>query len=223
MINTVIFDLDNTLVNRKRAIETFSEKFIDHFIDIPNPADKPEIVRYFIEADQDGYRGKKVFFQDLLENLKWKKEAAYQELLDYWEAEFYVHTQLMDGAEDVLQFLKSRGLTLGLITNGTVYAQNFKIDHVGIRHWFDSIVVSDEVQVNKPDRKIFEIALERLEARPEASVYIGDHPLNDMKGAQDAGLKTIWLEGFRVWDLPDVQPHRKIRDLRELIQIFGED
>lgn len=222
-INTVIFDLDNTLINRKLAFEEFSNRLIDNYIEISVPSERAQIIQYIIEADQDGYRSKKELYQELLSNLKWKKETTLEELLDYWFSEFFKCTVLMDGAVDVIHFLRSKGLKIGLITNGSVHSQNSKIDYAGIRDLFDAIVVSDEVKVKKPDRRIFEFALDRLVEKPETSIYIGDHPLNDIKGAREAGLRTIWLEGFREWDIFDVQPHYTVNELRELIKIFEGD
>lgn len=219
-INAVIFDLDNTLINRKLAFKQFSNRLIENYIIYLDSSEKNEIAQYIIEADNDGYRSKKELYQELLNNLKWKKETTLQELLEYWFSEFFKCTVLMDGAMEVIQFLRSQGLKLGLITNGSVHSQNSKIDYAGIRGFFDTIVVSDEVQVKKPDKRIFEITLERLGVKPETSFYIGDHPLNDIKGAREAGLRTVWLEGFREWDVVGSQPHYTIRELREMIKIF---
>ncbi|RXZ77458.1 HAD-IIIA family hydrolase [Paenibacillaceae bacterium] len=219
-INAVLFDLDNTLINRKLAFEEFSNKLVDNYLVVSDPSERNEIVHYIIEADNDGYRSKKELYQELLRNLKWKKETTLEELLDYWFSEFFKCTVLMNGAMDVIHVLRNQGLKLGLITNGSVHSQNAKIDCAKIRHLFDVIVVSDEVQVKKPDKRIFEIALERLGVKPETSFYIGDHPLNDIKGASEAGLKTIWLAGFREWDVAGVQPHYTVKELKELITIF---
>ena len=222
-IHAVIFDLDNTLLNRKLAFEDFSNRLVDKFIVALTPSERNEILQYIIEADKDGYRSKKELYQDLLDHLKWKQETTLKELLDYWFSEFYKCSVLMNGATDVIQSLRSQGLKLGLITNGSVHSQNSKIDYVGIRDLFDVIVISDEIQVKKPDKRIFEITLDRLGVNPESSFYIGDHPHNDIKGASEAGLRTIWLEGFREWDVEGVLPHYRISELMEMIKIFEHE
>lgn len=219
-INAVLFDLDNTLINRKQAFEKFSNMFVDHYVVALNPSEKNEIIQYIIEADRDGYRSKKELYEELLNHLQWKKETTLEELLEYWFSEFFKCTIVMDGAMEVIHFLRNRGLKLGLITNGSAHSQNAKIDYAGIRDLFDVVVISDEVQVKKPDRRIFDIALDRLGVQPEASFYVGDHPLNDVKGAGEAGLRTIWLAGFKEWDVAETRPHYTVRKLRDLINIF---
>ncbi|MBD2848687.1 HAD family hydrolase [Paenibacillus sp. IB182496] len=220
-IHAVIFDLDNTLINRKQAFKEFSNRLIEKYIIDLEPSERKDVLQYIIEADNDGYRSKKELYQELLSTLKWKKqETTIKELLDFWFSEFYKCSVLMEGAMDVLQSLKRQGLKLGLVTNGSAHSQNSKIDFVGLREHFDAIIVSDEVQVKKPAKRIFEITLDRLGVKPEFTIYVGDHPLNDVKGASDAGLKTIWLEGFRKWDVPETQPHYKISKLTEMIEML---
>lgn len=219
-LNAVLFDLDNTLINRKQAFEQFTNRFVDKYIVIATAAERNKVVQYIVKADRDGYRDKTELYRELLEHLHWKKATTLDEWLAYWFSEFFECTVLMDGAVDVIHFLRSKGLKLGLITNGSVHSQHAKIDRVGIRHHFDTIVVSGEVQVKKPDRKIFEIALDRLRVEPGTSLYVGDHPGNDIQGARDAGLTTVWLEGFREWDVQEIQPHYTIRELKELIKMF---
>jgi putative hydrolase of the HAD superfamily len=220
IISAVLFDLDNTLVNRKLAFEEFTNRLIDKYITITTPSERSEVILYIREADKDGYRSKKELYQELLEKLKWNKETRIDELLDFWFSEFFKCTVLMDGAIEVISFLRSKEMKLGLITNGSIHSQNAKIDQVGIRQYFDTIVVSDEVQIKKPDSRIFDIALKRLNVEPETSIYVGDHPVNDIKGALDAGLKTVWLKGFRDWDVKEVKPHYTVSDLRELMKMF---
>jgi len=221
-IAAVIFDLDNTLLNRKLAFEDYAKRLVDTFsIDLDQAA-KEEAIQTIIQADRNGYRKKKELYEELLTQLQWKKELTVEELLNYWFSQFYQCSVLMDGALDVIHALKERGVKLGIITNGSVHSQNAKIDYVGLRQQFDVIVVSDEVGVKKPDKGIFELALQKLGVDADSSIYIGDHPHNDIKGASQAGLTTIWLEGFQAWDVTDIQPHYTIRELREMIDILTQ-
>jgi len=220
MIEAVIFDLDNTLVNRKLAFRGFTEKLIDKYLVVNSSAEREGLISYIREADRDGYRSKKELYAELLEKLEWKKETSVDELLDFWHSEFYKYTTLMEDAIEVIQFIKENQIRLGIITNGSVHSQNAKIDQVGIRKFFDAIVISDAVNVKKPDKKIFEYTLQQLNVRAERSYYIGDHPINDIIGAEDAGLNAIWLEGFRVWEDSLPGPRKKISKLVELIQII---
>lgn len=219
-IKAIIFDLDNTLVNRKRAFKKYTEEFIDEFVIITESTNRDEIIEYIRIADRDGYRKKHELYEDLMKNLKMKNDVTIEGLLGYWFSEFHKSTELMDGAIDILEELKNKQIKLGLITNGSTKSQNLKIDQVRIRGYFDNIIVSDEVQIKKPDKRIFELATEKLGVEPGCCLYVGDHPVNDVKGAIDAGLRAVWFKGFMDWDETIEKPKNIIKELRELMDIF---
>lgn len=220
-LQAVIFDLDNTLVNRKLAFKAYLDSFIDTFVVVSDHAERIRIAEYIQKADQNGYRSKQELYGELLNTLTMKSESTtIDELLEFWFSEFYRYTVLMEGAQEVLSWLRERGILIGLITNGSKHAQNSKIDCVRIRSFFDTIIVSDEVQLKKPDKRIFEIAVERLGICPQNAVYVGDHPVNDIRGAIDAGLRAVWLKGFMDWDAALGSSDCSINHLYELIELF---
>jgi FMN phosphatase YigB (HAD superfamily) len=58
------------------------------------------------------------------------------------------------------------------------------------------LTFSDEVKLAKPSNQIFEMTLTELGVTPGQSIHIGDHVKNDVVGAKQIGMKTIWIEGF---------------------------
>lgn len=108
---------------------------------------------------------------------------------------------------DVVGFLdaaRNVGLALAVVTNGSTIAQRAKIDLLG-RERFNSIVVSAEHGVAKPDAAVFRIALDELGVAPAEAVHVGDHPVNDMEAARRAGIRAILLDRARAAPLgPDV-------------------
>ncbi|KAF5835964.1 HAD-like domain-containing protein [Dunaliella salina] len=68
------------------------------------------------------------------------------------------------------------------------------LDGLHVGHLFDAIIISAEVGVEKPNRCIFEAALEALGIQPEEAVHVGDDRRNDLWGARDAGVHA-WLWG----------------------------
>ncbi|OXM15181.1 HAD family hydrolase [Paenibacillus herberti] len=221
-IQAVLFDLDNTLVNRKKAFQNYAERFVDEFVLVVDSRNRVQVVEYIIQADRDGYRKKRELYEELLTEFTMKNPVTADTLVDYWFAEFFKHTVVMDGALELLEQLRSKEIKLGLITNGSVHSQNSKIDQVQLRSYFDAVIVSDEVQLKKPDPKIFELALERLGVTAASSIYIGDHPRNDVTGAKSAGLGTIWLRGAEEWDEALEKPNFMIRELNEIRKIVEE-
>ena len=99
------------------------------------------------------------------------------------------------GAHAAIARLKQAGLRLAVISNaeGRV-AEDLAI--AGLASHFETIVDSHKVGVSKPDPRIFAIALERLGAAAEESVYIGDLYRIDVLGARQAGLRAVLLDRY---------------------------
>ncbi|MBE0341843.1 HAD family hydrolase [Paenibacillus sp. 28ISP30-2] len=218
-IEAIIFDLDNTLIHRKQAFAVYTERFVERFIVAEDPASRAAVTEHIRLADQDGYRDKRELYTELHADLELKNpDTTVQEMLGFWYGEFHKFTVLMDGAKEVLSELRSRGLKLGIITNGSLRTQQAKINRVMLKDYFDSIIVSGSVHVEKPNPRIFELALNELGITDPGNVwYVGDHPTNDIRGAQSAGLHTIWLEGFMPWQETGIVPDYRIGSLREII------
>lgn len=92
----------------------------------------------------------------------------------------------------MLEELKNNKIALGMITNGYGQFQMDNIKALDIEKYFDVILVSEWEGIKKPNPKIFMNALEQLNVEPSESVFIGDHPENDVKAAQNVGMKGIW-------------------------------
>lgn len=108
---------------------------------------------------------------------------------------------------DVVAFLdaaRDAGLALAVVTNGSTIAQRAKVGLLG-RERFGSIVVSAEHGVAKPDAAVFRIALDELGVNSAEAVHVGDHVVNDVEGAQRAGIRGVLLDRTGVTPLgPDV-------------------
>ncbi len=105
---------------------------------------------------------------------------------------------LVEGAEELLARLRDAGYKLGVITNGFKDMQYSRMSAAGLANQFDPVIVSDEVGLKKPDPRIFRLALEQADVDdPEKTVYVGDNPSDDIGGAKDFGMSTIWYRRFR--------------------------
>lgn len=115
---------------------------------------------------------------------------------------------LFSDAKDCLTNLREV-YQLALVTNGAPDLQRKKIQGANLTRFFDTILISGEVGIGKPDCRIFKLALDALDALPSETVAVGDSLTRDILGAQRAGLKGIWLNrsGNQVDDqiTPDVQ------------------
>ncbi|MGW6900059.1 HAD family hydrolase [Streptomyces sp. NBC_01727] len=125
---------------------------------------------------------------------------------------------LFDDVANTLSALRSASYRLGLVTNGPGDAQRDKITATGLDRFLDLTVISGEVAVSKPDRRIFEITLERMGLEPADVCHVGDSLVTDIGGALNAGLgASIWLNRSRVVRDPLLRPpSHEITSLHEL-------
>lgn len=109
---------------------------------------------------------------------------------------------------------------LGLITNGAPGIQREKIQGAGIESLFEHIIISGEVDVGKPEREIFTIAIERFRARRKNCTMVGDSINRDVAGAINAGIHSVWINRDGRVDSGDIQSDYTIASLLELPKIL---
>lgn len=125
--------------------------------------------------------------------------------------------------DDVLPTLANlRGrLQLGSISNGVA-----DLEAIGIAHFFQTSVAAHRFGCAKPDAAIFHAACDGLQVAPHEAVYVGDDPLLDVQGAQNAGMRAVWMNRPELGparSLPDdVRPHVVCASLYELEQWLNE-
>jgi putative hydrolase of the HAD superfamily len=107
-------------------------------------------------------------------------------------AEGTLWTYTVPGTLDMLRDLKTAGLRLAVISNADGRVAQY-LAHSGLADEFEFILDSGTVGIEKPDRRIFEMALERLGLGAEEVVYVGDSWEIDVVGATSAGIRAIYL------------------------------
>jgi len=125
---------------------------------------------------------------------------------------------LLEGALDALNYARSAGYNMHIVTNGFNEIQAKKISSSGIAHFFDNIITFENANSKKPDPGIFAYALEMANAVTEECIMIGDNWTADIMGAQQFGLDTIYYNpaGLKF----DQKPTYDIQRLEELMLIL---
>lgn len=120
------------------------------------------------------------------------------ELAAAYRAAYLAARRPVDGAPELLAEVRAREIRVVAVTNNVLSEQEDKLEHLGLRDRFDALVVSETVGVTKPDRRIFDVALEAAGCGPGDAVMLGDNWANDVRGALDAGIAAAWLNRRRV-------------------------
>ncbi|MFW0714298.1 YjjG family noncanonical pyrimidine nucleotidase [Pedobacter sp. N23S346] len=126
-------------------------------------------------------------------------------------------TNLFEGAEDVLTYLQSK-YTLHIISNGFKETTLTKMKLSNLNPYFNNVIISEDVGVNKPNPLIFEYALEKAKARKEESIMIGDSLEADIYGALNFGMEAIFFNPLKKEKPADVSG--QITHLKELLHLF---
>ena len=129
-----------------------------------------------------------------------------------------VRTALFPGTRDALDYLKEKGYTLHLITNGFEKTQHSKLHHSGIAHYFEKVITSEGSNSLKPHKEIFDYALHKAGAEAPQSIMIGDDPEVDIRGAKNAGIDQVFVN--HTGKSIDFSPTYTIHTLEELKEIF---
>jgi putative hydrolase of the HAD superfamily len=191
MVKAVLFDLDGTLLDRDTSVEQFISVQYDRLTSNLSHIPKNDYMTRFIELDCHGHVWKDKVYQALvrefaIENISW------QELLEDYKLQFQYHCVPFKFLIEMLDKLKQQNYLLGIITNGRGQFQARAIEGLGIRDYFDTVLISEVEQIRKPQVEIFQKAMNQLSVSASDSVFVGDHPEADIAGAKGAMMKTIW-------------------------------
>jgi putative hydrolase of the HAD superfamily len=201
IIDTVLFDLDQTLLDKNRSLFNFANYQYDHFSLVRFSSDKQCFIDKFSELNNMVIPKEEVY-EKLVSYFKIEK-YLYDELLDDLNVNFHIHCVGFPGMQEMLKRLKECGYKLGIVTNGRDFYQRNKISALGISDYFNAIVTSGAVNIKKPDHKIFNIALKHLNSLSNCSVFIGDSLKADVIPAKELGMFTILKSNDYSYPQPD--------------------
>jgi len=231
----IIFDYVGTLVNCKGYnMDASKRKLYRALFDEGFNVAENRFVRAYAAAHEK-YR--KVRYEQLREvtNAVWVTEALcnlgfqvtpddsrVKAALNVFFQDFIDTLELRKGAKKLLKQAQAK-CKVGLISNFThapvIYSS---LRRLGIDHLFNAVVVSEENGWRKPSRRIFEDALEKLRVQANQAIYIGDSPIEDIKGAKEAGLKTVFVTS-QFYTLKDLLDSRQKPDfMAEHIKAISE-
>lgn len=197
----ILFDLDDTLFDHRRAsaialdamhaafaADLPREEFAQHHAEVLEIFHRRFLAGEFT-LDQARVARMRALFAAFGRDID---DTTADRVAALYRAQHQSNRHLVEGACELLDALAPH-CRLGIVTNNSTAEQIEKLRALNIAGYFDTIVISEDAGVTKPDPRIFAIALERIGAKPHETVFIGDSLPNDIIGATGAGMAAVWL------------------------------
>ena len=192
----LLFDLDNTLLDREALFTRVAERFCEEHLHTKTPAARDRAIAMLVEWDGDGYADRQKMFMQWLS--EWPETGLDMASLRAWyrlATEQQVRAD--EGVNAFLGHLNDRGVPWGIVTNGAS-SQQVKCRAAGLSSLAPFILVSEEVGYAKPDPRIFDAALQSTGlSAPEQVMFVGDNPEVDIDGAKNFGMRAAWVRRGR--------------------------
>ena len=228
-IRHIFFDLDNTLWDhRKNAYLTLKSIFEKEKIKQLYQLDFEEFHNEYFTINEnlwaqirDGkidknYIRKHRFYDSFLffniddASLSQRFENQFLDnILDY--------NQLVEGTEDLLQYLTNKNYTLHILSNGFEEVTYKKCELSGIKPFFETITSADEINIRKPQPEIFDYSLKKSGAIKENSIIIGDDWIADVEGGLAFGMDAIFFDVFDDDFETDVKTVKKLSEIKNFL------
>ena len=171
-----------------------------------------EIDKDFLIIERYAHLLREVGYPDENNRLASKMNEYYLDVLAQ-------QTRLVPHAIELLDDLRAKGYNLYIISNGFIEVQQRKLESAGIAQYFKRIVLSDEIGVNKPDRRLFDYALQVANCRAEETLIIGDNYDADILGGMHAGWGQIYFDRNHRGHTAE-EPQYTVHTLREVMDIL---
>jgi len=212
----IAFDLDDTLIDRKKAFDKLCIKLCNDF-DCFSFFTNEEAIEYFWSLNSyNDFDIKHALFQIKKRFLEFN--LNYEEFYDYYYRNMSQLVTAYEGVSEFLDKLVKKKINFGIVTNGSHY-QYEKIKNTGLENKYNFVIASEIFGHSKPNKEIFLETLRQLNLtlkEVENVGFIGDNPYTDIIGAQSIGLKTIWISMGRKYPEDLKPPDYIVKNFKEL-------
>lgn len=222
----ILFDADNTLFDFKKTENYALENLMSS---LDTDYDKDYCINIYKEINtkiwkefEEGKITQSVLkierFQRLKEALRGEFQAA--DFAERYTDHLAEASFPYDESHELLQKLSGK-VKMGIITNGLKKVQRKRISQSVLSHYFEAIVISEEVQVSKPDERIFELTMDLLGDAPKGRVLmVGDSLGSDILGGIRFGIDTCWFNPSGKDNKGEIVPTYEISHLHEILNLL---
>jgi putative hydrolase of the HAD superfamily len=230
LIEAVVFDIDDTLVTHSLAIEKAIKEFYNEFFedDLINSTDFYEMWQEQHDKYVDQYINGEITFEDqrvlriqgVFEKMgKTLNESLARKYFNYYlrayESNWRLFSEVREGLEDLKNY------KLGIVSNGDSEQQRQKLRKTKIINHFESIIISGDIGITKPNKFIFDKILTKLDVEANKTLYIGDKYEKDFLGADNAGFHACLIDRDLSKPLETIEGNFKVNSLDELSEVVS--
>ena len=203
--------------------QVFYDRYWEANIDLWTRYSKGDITRDFLIVER--------FRRPLMASEKYQKEAEAAADVSLFTHQFPLEINdvfldfcaskpgVVDGAHELVGYLRSKGYRLHICSNGFHEVQYKKLASSGLDKCFDTVVLSEDAGANKPSKLFFDYAFQLTGAQPETTLMIGDNYQTDILGAQQAGLAVIFFNRFPEYPAPAPVDY-EVTSLHDIMKIL---
>ncbi|QWG76529.1 MULTISPECIES: HAD-IA family hydrolase [Bacillus cereus group] len=220
----MLFDLDDTLLDRDKAVDKLFSIILEEFYgDVEQHAVKNEMLQKFKGYDKKsyGHSDKVKVLESFFDEFPPKYRLPRNYIQDFWNNNFPKCFSINQKTINIINTIKSH-IKVGIITNGSTQRQKEKIINTNLNRYFDTIIIFEEAGFSKPDKLIFELALNKLNVQSEDVLFVGDDLEKDIAGCQNANIKGIWFNPNMIKNNTDTKPYAEITSFDNLLSYCGE-
>lgn len=221
----LFFDLDRTLWDFERNSESALRFLFEATKDTHHLPSFHRFLLVYKEVNAKLWKkyGKGKITKEELRDTRFLKtfrkfDLINEELSNYFNEQYLeispLQTLVFPNTQETLETLKGEGYHMHIITNGFKEVQLTKLKNCNLIDYFNVIVSSEELGVNKPDVRIFQHAMDLAGATPDGSVMIGDDWNVDVMGAERAGMRAIHFDPEE--EMSNKNVDIRIRNLNEI-------
>ena len=180
MSSAYLFDLDGTLIDRSPSLKRFLPEQYARYRNADTVFAEGFVTR-FLELDRAGHAPKHEVYEAL--SREFELNAPVPKLIADFRLNAFKFCQPQPGALRVLEQLRAKGTRLGVITNGSIQAQAQKLEASGLVTLVELRLISEAVEMHKPEPEIFLEAARRFDVLPSNYTFVGDETIRK---------KTLW-------------------------------
>ena len=220
-IKGVIFDLDNTLLDfmkmKEVAVKSAIKGMIEAGLEIDEKKSYEEIVSIYEEF---GWENQKVFDVFLNKSIGYVDNKFLAAGIVAYRRAREANLLAYPNVNRTLVSLTKLGIKLAVVSDAPSREAWMRIYYLNLYHFFDAVITFDDSGERKPSSKPFEMALNKLQLKPEDSLMIGDWPERDVVGAKQIGMRTAFAVYGDTFGTNNSGADWDIQDVSEIITII---